>query len=239
MAGRTARMIPLHAEEIAGRRGHIAARRQCDATQQVKGDPDAPRVVVVQVGHRAKAEAEAADGDQQPDGKDHSRDQVAGRAGDGTTASCQTQPCIQGLAAMTSATASRRFERYLPEFHCLTPPRRWCRACPSCPFQAWKAWRQPWQRLLRRPSRQPLPQPSPRPSAFSASSCARRALFGFATAFYHFISDGAILFPWRLPFAALSEAGLQLLRGFFLGTGDGGVLRHRSALPWRSVPYAW
>ncbi len=56
-------VITLQAEDVAGRRGGVAAGRQGHAAQQVEGDPDAPGVVVRQVGDRAEPLGEAQEGD--------------------------------------------------------------------------------------------------------------------------------------------------------------------------------
>ncbi len=60
-------MITLQAEDVAGRRSGIAAGRQGHPAQQVEGDPDAPGVIVRQVGDGAETLAEAQEGDYRPE----------------------------------------------------------------------------------------------------------------------------------------------------------------------------
>ena len=56
------RAIPLDAEDVDHRGHDEAARRQADPGEDVEPDPDAPRRLVAEVGHRAEAEGET-DGD--------------------------------------------------------------------------------------------------------------------------------------------------------------------------------
>jgi len=49
----------LHAEDLHRRSGGIAARSQGNTAEQIEADPEPPRVVLVQVRHRAQPAAEA------------------------------------------------------------------------------------------------------------------------------------------------------------------------------------
>ena len=57
-------MIAFEAEDIAGGGGGVAAGGQSDAAEQIEADPDAPGVVIRQVGDPGQALGEAQDGDE-------------------------------------------------------------------------------------------------------------------------------------------------------------------------------
>ena len=64
-------------EHIAGDGGKVAPRGQRHAAEQVKADPDAPRLVVVKVGDGTNALREAHDGHDQTDCEQNPGDDVA------------------------------------------------------------------------------------------------------------------------------------------------------------------
>ena len=78
--GRTGRgVVLLHAHDVAGDGGEVAAGGQAHAAEQVEADPHAPGLVVVEVGNSAYALREADPGNDQADGQQGVVDDVSRR----------------------------------------------------------------------------------------------------------------------------------------------------------------